>query len=120
MGLQEWWRNRGRDVAAFPHDENGDVLWGMQCAGDDLGKARDMDFFFTFPHQSTAEQFSNRAGQQGYRVAVTWYENKQVWDATCTIRLTPTHAHVSQTEHALTTTAQALGGSPDGWGTASQ
>lgn len=116
MGLLSWWNNRGRDLASFPHDENGDVLWGMHCARDDLRKARDMDFFFIFADRRAAEQFGVTAERQGCRVALTWFEGKQAWDATCTIHFVPTHTRVTQVEHALAEAAQPLGGKPDGWG----
>lgn len=120
MGLQDWWSNRGRDLALFPRDENGDVLWGMHRAGDDLQKARDMDFFFMFSHKGTAERFGAIAEQQGCRVTLSWFEEKQVWDATCTMRITPTHARVGQMENLLVQAAQSLGGASDGWGAVAQ
>ena len=120
MGLQDWWSNRGRDLTVFPRDENGDVLWGMHRAGDDLHKARDMDFFFIFLDQGTAQRFGAIAEQRGFRVALSWFDEKQVWDATCTIRIAPSHAHVTQMENVLTQAAQSLGGSPDGWGAMAQ
>jgi len=120
MGLQEWWRNRGRDLVLFPHDENGDVLWGMHRAGDDLHAARDMDFFFIFPNRRSAEQFCSVAVQQGFRVALAWFDEKQAWDATCTIPIAPTHARVAEVETALAQAARSMGGKPDGWGAVAQ
>jgi hypothetical protein len=120
MGLRDWWNNRGRDLALFPQDENGDVLWGMHCAGDDLRRARDMDFFFIFPDKRAAEQFCISAEQQGFRVALTWFEEKLAWDATCSIHICPTHARVTQLENDLVQTARPLGGKGDGWGALAQ
>jgi hypothetical protein len=120
MGLQDWWNNRGRDLALYPRDENGDVLWGMYRAGDALHKARDMDFFFIFADKSTAEQFRISAEQQGCRTRLTWFEEKHAWDATCTIRIAPTHARVTQLEDALAKAAHLLGGRADGWGSLAQ
>jgi hypothetical protein len=37
----------------FPKDENGDVLRRMQADGDDLSKARDIDFTVTIRGQTT-------------------------------------------------------------------
>lgn len=120
MGLQDWWNNRGRNLAAYPRDENGDVLWGMHRAGDNLLQPRDMDFFFTFPSKDVAGRFCAIAEQQGFRWALKWYEEKLAWDATCTIRITPTHARVTQLETALSQAANLLGGKADGWGTLAQ
>lgn len=33
-----------RDKLVFPDDENGDVLWRMNLQGDNLTKAREIDF----------------------------------------------------------------------------
>lgn len=120
MGWQDWWRDRGRNRALFPDDENGDVLWGMHCAGDNLHAARDMDFFFIFPDKLKAQRFCDTAEQQGFRVALDWGEEKAAWDATCTIRLAPTHARVTRLEHTLVQVAQPLGGKADGWGAFAQ
>jgi hypothetical protein len=120
MGWKDWWQDFSRDVAAYPRDENGDVLWGMHRRGDRLDQARDVDFFFIFPNEKPAEQFCAAAREQGWRVALCWFEEKHAWDATCTMHMKPTHTHVTQCEHSLSTMAQPFGGSPDGWGTMAQ
>ena len=120
MGLSAWWRNRGRDSSLYPQDENGDVLWEMAKSGDDLAKARKMDFFFIFPEKGAAQQFCEQAGRQGYRTSLSYFEAKQRWDAECSMTLVPTHARVSAVENHLSLAAQALGGKADGWGSFSQ
>lgn len=120
MGLLDWWRERGRDLALYPRDENGDVLWGMACKGDDLARARKMDFFFVFPQQESARQFCEHAQQQGFEVSLSWFEEKRAWDAQCSLTLVPTHARVTEVERALEAVAARLDGRADGWGSFAQ
>ena len=47
-----------RDDARFPADDNGDALWHMAEAGDDLGKPREVDFAVVFPTETAALQFA--------------------------------------------------------------
>lgn len=120
MGLFNWWRNRGRDFLRYPGDENGDVLWHMARSGDDLSKARRMDFFFVFPTEDLAKQFCGLAQAQGYDASLSYFAEKESWDTECSIELVPTHARVSEVEHSLSTVAKQLGGRADGWGSFAQ
>lgn len=47
-----------RDDSRFPPDDNGDALWNMAEAGDDLGKRREVDFSVIFPTEAAALQIS--------------------------------------------------------------
>jgi Regulator of ribonuclease activity B len=120
MGLSAWWRNRGRDFSLYPKNENGDVLWNMAKSGDDLTKARKIDFFFIFREKNSALQFCERMRLQGFHTSLSYFDEKQSWDAECSIRLVPTHAQVTAVESQLSITAQAFDGKADGWGSFSQ
>jgi hypothetical protein len=43
--------------SSFPNDDNGQVLQSMHERGDDLKKARDIDFCFVFPDRTQAVAF---------------------------------------------------------------
>lgn len=47
-----------RDPLLFPDDENGDVLWQMAQAGDDLSIPREVDFAVIFPSEDDALKFA--------------------------------------------------------------
>jgi hypothetical protein len=119
MSLISWWQDRGRDFARFPADENGDVLWGMHKSGDNLERARRMDFFFLFPDKESATAFV-RLANNDYEVETTFFEEKKAWDVNCSITIVPTHERVSEVESALSTMAAPFRGKPDGWGSFAQ
>lgn len=58
----------------FPNDANGNVLRRMQAAGDDLTRARNIDFTVVFPDGDVAERFANHFRGQGYTVSVEFAE----------------------------------------------
>jgi hypothetical protein len=58
-----------RDYSRFPADENGDALWRMAEAGDDLTKPREVDFAVIFPTEGTALQFAVHLLRNGQKVS---------------------------------------------------
>jgi hypothetical protein len=116
MGMSEWWRDKRRDFALYPKDENGDVLWRMARSGDDLTKSRKMDFSFIFERKDLAQKFCDQITYQGFQASLSYLEEEQSWDAECSIDLVPTHARVTSVERSLSEIAETLGGKADGWG----
>lgn len=57
-------------MTIFPDDENGRVLRNIAAKGDDLTKARDIDFAVVFAQASSAEQFAEHFRGLGYKVTV--------------------------------------------------
>ena len=49
-----------RATPNFPNDDNGQVLQRMHEGGDDLTKARNIDFCFVFPDRTQALAFIQR------------------------------------------------------------
>ena len=43
-----------RDLSALPRDEDGDLLWEMRLAGDDLTTARNVNFCVLFETEPNA------------------------------------------------------------------
>jgi hypothetical protein len=58
-----------RDVARFPQDENGDVLWLIAKRGADLTAAREIDFALVFPTKEAALKFGIFALQTEAKVS---------------------------------------------------
>lgn len=105
-------------LLSFPNDENGDVLHRMQANGDDLSKARSIDFTIVFPNESSAAEFARHFSQLGYR---TTLENIACtedfpWDVVVVKHMPPTHSGITLFEDQLNSIAKPLGGRNDGWG----
>ena len=102
----------------FPNDENGDVLRRMQENGDDLTKAREIDFTAVFPNKQLAEEFADHFRQMGHEVSVeeTRCVAELPWDVIVVNHMLPSHAEISEFENTLETLAATLGGRNDGWG----
>jgi hypothetical protein len=105
----------------FPDDENGDVLRLMAEKGIDLVSPRVVDFEHCFPDETSARKF--HAAVAGTvleaKIIAPEPEKSRGWEVQCKVRLTPTHAAITQTEVRLADIARELGGFPDGWGSLS-
>ncbi len=101
----------------FPNDENGDILAKMVERGDDLSKARKIDFYFAFPEKSQAENFAEQVRlTTGLLPEVSRYEECNMWQATVYKEMIPTHQAITELETALDQIAQLYEGEADGWG----
>lgn len=102
----------------FPDDENGDVLRRMHESGDDLSKAREVDFTVVLPDKAAAQEFGDHFHELGYKVSAE--ESKTVpelpWDVVVVKFMVPTHAGITQFEQELQAVASQVGGRNDGWG----
>jgi len=111
--------NMSRDLTEFPEDENGDVLWSMHSAGDDLSKTREVDFSVVFPTEQQALDFSLFILRAGHKVQLHRFLKQPdglTWDVTVSCPMVPTHTHVTDFEQFLADTSGPYGGSNDGWG----
>ncbi len=101
----------------FPNDENGDILAKMVERGDDLSKARKIDFYFVFPEKHQADGFAEQARLRTDLISeVEHYEERNMWEATVSKNMVPTHQAISELETALDQIAQLYEGEADGWG----
>ena len=105
-------------VENFPDDENGDVLRRMQESGDDLSKARNIDFTVVLPTREASERFAAPFMAAGYQVKID--ESGTVpelpWDVIVVKHMVPTHAAITEFEEELERYAAPLTGRNDGWG----
>lgn len=102
----------------FPNDENGEVLRHMAESGDDLSRARDIDFSVVMPNEDAAMQFSAYFKNLGYRVKVDQAGTvpELPWDVVVVNYMCPSHAGVTAFENELEALAVRLRGRNDGWG----
>jgi hypothetical protein len=100
----------------FPSDPNGDILRRMQAAGDDLNRARPVDYCFMFDTEDAARAFAAEMTQRGSTAVVSPYEGPKSWQVIVTDTMVPQHAAITATEKRLTALAEQRGGSADGWG----
>ncbi len=100
----------------FPDDTNGDVLRRMQGSGDDLARARMIDFCFAFPERRQAVAFAEIVEDRDLEVCISYYEEREMWQAIVKRYMVPIHADITRIELALSDRAESVGGEADGWG----
>ncbi len=100
----------------FPDDENGDVLRRMQEGGDDLSQPRTVDFCFAFPERKQSLAFAEIVDDRELEVCLSYYEEREMWQAIVKRHMIPTHQDITAWELFLTAHAQSVGGEADGWG----
>ncbi|MDN3577126.1 ribonuclease E inhibitor RraB [Chitinimonas viridis] len=107
-----------RNNQAFPDDENGDVLWRMHQQGDNLTKAREIDFSVIFSNKEMALKFAVHLLCNNQKVSFSPYEEHETmpWQVQAHPILTPTHENIGHYEEWLAQSAAALGGCNDEWG----
>jgi hypothetical protein len=102
----------------FPDDANGDVLRRMRAGGDDLSKAREIDFQVVFPDEIAASAFAALFQAKGYKAIVTHAEVAKglPWDTQVMKHTLPSYSAITAFEAELEHAALPLGGRNDGWG----
>lgn len=105
-------------MTTYPEDENGDTLRGMEAQGDDLTKARNIDFTVVFSDARSAEQFAEYLHGLGHEISVEETKTKPdfPWDVTVVKHMVPTYEGITDFENVLQSAADRWGGHSDGWG----
>ena len=109
-------------MSSFPDDENGDVLRRMQENGDDLSKARDLDFTVVFPTEHAAKSFADLMSGRGCTTSIemTCCVPELPWDVCVVTHMVPSHVGICEFEALLSHEAHPFGGRNDGWGCVQQ
>ncbi|MFC5740514.1 ribonuclease E inhibitor RraB [Dyella tabacisoli] len=104
--------------AAFPSDENGDVLRQMAEQGDNLSLPREIDFSVIFPSEDAALKFATVLLRNGQKVSFSEYEehDELPWQVQAHPFMIPTHENISGYEELLAGEAAPFEGRNDGWG----
>ena len=101
----------------YPDDENGNVLRSIAAKGDDLTKARNIDFAVVFASASSAEQFATHFRELGYAVSLEERETEDFpWDVIVIKHMVPTYEGITDFENLLESVADRWEGHNDGWG----
>jgi len=105
-----------------PNDENGDVLRRLESNGDDLSRARNINFVVVFQDQPSADIFASTFRNLGHATSIEFAETvKELpWDVTVVKHMVPSHQDITDFEHLLQNAATPLGGRNDGWGCLSE
>ena len=104
------------DTPKFPDDENGCILRRMHDAGDDLTKARTIDFCFVFPKRNQALDFAKDIDDRNCEVCLSFYAAKNCWQIIVKNNMVPDYSTITALELRLMNKAEAFEGSADGWG----
>src|ERR1700744_5694932 len=105
-------------VTQHPNDDNGDALRRLEADGDDLSRARDINFSVVFPSEFAAETFADQFRRQSYQVNVRYSQVKEShpWDVTVVKHMPPSYVGITEFERDLQEAADPLDGYNDGWG----
>ena len=104
------------DLPSIPDDENGRILRNMLSHGDDLSKPRMMDFCFVFPEHKQVLAFAELIEERDLEVCISYYEEREMWQAKVHRYMIPDHTEISSLETSLSSRAEIVGGEADGWG----
>jgi hypothetical protein len=105
-----------------PEDDNGDALRRLEGHGDDLTKARNIDFSVVFPVEGAAEDFAERIRALGFTTSVYFVEEMKEfpWNVNVVKHMMPSYQEIGDFESLLQGVAEPLSGHNDGWGCISQ
>jgi hypothetical protein len=103
-------------VPQYPNDENGDVFRRMALNGDDFSQPRIIDFCHIFRDRKQALAFAGEIDDRELEVCISYYESRDMWQATVKCFMIPTYQSVTDFELSLAAKAELLDGKADGWG----
>lgn len=101
-----------------PDDANRDALRRMETQGDNLHRARKIEFTVVFSEQDSANQFARHMRTLGYEASIDLSETAEgfPWDVIVVKHMVPCHSEIEKFEATLESVAAAFGGHNDGWG----
>ena len=109
-----------RDPSKFPSDEDGDILWGMHLAGDELTAQRDVNFSVLFEAEANADSYAAEMREAAFEVQVDeclkTYDIP-AWEAVTTAHIVPSYDRITALSDLIASIATSHGGFPDGWAT---
>ncbi len=112
-----------RNPLLFPDDENGEVLWRLASAGDDLSIPREIDFTLDFSEEQAAldcGMFLFRNELKVQLEAPEEGEDESSWTVLVVANMLPRHAEITHFEQYLQQVAEHFGGHGTGWGCSQQ
>ncbi len=106
---------RRPEVNEIPDDDNGRVLRRLYDGGDTLSKPRIIEFQFIFPEREQSLEFSRIVPEKDYEICLSYYEEREMWEAEVRIYMVPDHDAITRLEADLSARAASFDGKPDGW-----
>lgn len=106
-----------RDLAKFPTDQNGNMLWHMEVEGDNLNRSREIQFSVIFPSQEKALKFGQLLLANNQKLSFCPYlENPEhPWEITTYPEMSPSYDNITRYQMLLETQARRYDGVYDGW-----
>lgn len=106
-----------RILGADGAEDNASVLRRMKDDGDDLTKARDIEFNHLFDREADAIAFENAVRSGGYsKVDHDFWREVGAWLTAVRVRMVPDLDGITLNERVLNEMARDFDGKPDGWG----
>src|SRR5580704_889308 len=99
----------------IPDDDNGRVLMRLYEGGDSLEKPRIIEFQFIFLDRIELLEFAREVPEKEYEVCLSYYEERDMWQAEVKVYMIPGHAEITRIEADLATRSARFNGKPDGW-----
>ncbi len=101
----------------FPSDSNGNMLWNMERGGDNLSKAREIQFSVIFPSQEQALKFGRILLANNQKLSFCPYlENPEhPWEITAYPEMPASYENITSYQYLLETQARKFDGIYDGW-----
>lgn len=108
-----------RDFEEFPADDNGEVLWRLVQAGDDLTVRRDVEFVLDFSSEQDALDCGAFLFKNEYKVQLSpplQEDPDSPWSVEVMPYMAPNHKDIVELEEYLKGVADYFGGTASGWG----
>ena len=102
----------------FPSDEDGDTLWAMHLAGDDLTLSREVHFSVLFDSESKANSYAAEMQEAALDTQVDDCGDTYdipAWEAVTTANIVPSYERITALTDLLATIAASHSGEPTGW-----
>jgi len=107
-----------RDPEKFPDNINGDTLWRMQQNGDDLSKAREIEFTVIFATEEDAVNFGETMLINRQKILLSDNEenNESPFELVAYVYMEASYEEISAYEDLLELHSDQYNGHNDGWG----
>ena len=106
-----------RDMALFPIDPNGDMLWHMALEGDDLNQPREIQFSVIFASQEQALKFGAVLLENNQKLSFCPFleDQEHPWEITAYPEMAATYDNIIGYQALLEANARQFEGVYDGW-----
>ena len=106
-----------RDLALFPQDDIGDMLWQLLASGVDLSQEMEVEFSVIFPSDELALKFGQLLLENNQKLSFCPYDGDEQnpWEITAYPFIQLSYENISAYKTLLTDSSAPLQGKFDGW-----